>query len=319
MHTIDLDPRTRSLLEAALLAPSSHNTQPWRFAVLPDGIALYADRTRALPVNDPHDRELLISCGCALLNLRLAAAREGLKAAVSIRPDKDDEDHLATVTFAPPSDTVDRDAALHAALKERRTYRKRFAQQDVPEAALAELQSTADEEGAWLQILPEESTRQDVATLVAKGDAAQWGDVSWRRELAQWMHPRREGDGLAVPGLVAPLARTVVRTFDMGAGVGARDRELADESPVLAVLGTGRDDPAAWLAAGQALERVLLTACRHGLQASYLNQPIQVASLRPKLQRLTGRAGHPQILLRLGFPIEEVPAAPRRALDEMLD
>lgn len=74
-----------------------------------------------------------------------------------------------------------------------------------------------------------------------------------------------------------------------------------------------------WLAAGQALEKILLSAHSQGLQASYLNQPIQVASLRPKLQNLLRQQGFPQILLRLGFPEDEIDAAPRRHLDEVIE
>ncbi len=132
------------------------------------------------------------------------------------------------------------------------------------------------------------------------------------------MHPRRRGDGLTVPGIVAPIAQIVVRTFDMGNGVGAKDKQLADESPVLAVLGTASDNVADWLKAGQALEKVLLSAHSQGLQASYLNQPVQVASLRPKLQNLLSKREFPQILLRLGFPEDEIDAAPRRRLDEVI-
>jgi len=58
----------------AVLAPSGHNTQPWRFKLGLDNVKLYADRTRALPMVDPHDRELVISCGAALFHLRLATA-----------------------------------------------------------------------------------------------------------------------------------------------------------------------------------------------------------------------------------------------------
>jgi hypothetical protein len=61
--------RVTALVGAAVLAPSSHNTQPWRFRTSDDAIDVFADRTRALPVNDPDDRELTISC-CALFNLR---------------------------------------------------------------------------------------------------------------------------------------------------------------------------------------------------------------------------------------------------------
>jgi hypothetical protein len=92
---------------------------------------------------------------------------------------------------------------------------------------------------------------------------------------------------------------------------------LALSSPLLAVLGTDNDSPDDWLLAGQALQRVLLCACSQGLQASYLNQPIQVATLRPRLRDLVG-GGHPQMLLRLGYPAGKIPAAPRRLLDDVI-
>ncbi|MCP9472815.1 MAG: hypothetical protein NNA30_08800 [Nitrospira sp.] len=122
---------------------------------------------------------------------------------------------------------------------------------------------------------------------------------------------------MTVPALAAPVVQLVVRTFDMGGGVGAKDRQLAEASPLLAVLGTVSDTLHDWLLAGQALQRVLLVACRHGLQASYLNQPIQVPMLRTKLQQLIG-GGFPQILLRLGYPSDEIPAAPRRPIEDVI-
>jgi len=145
-----------------------------------------------------------------------------------------------------------------------------------------------------------------------------WANPSWRRELAAWMHPRRCGDGLTLPVLAIPVAQIVVRTFDMGHGVAAKDRQLADESPVLAMLSTAGDIPRDWLAAGQALQRLLLVGVQLGLQASYLNQPVQVATLRPKLQQITGCPGYAQLLLRIGTPTQVKPAAPRRPLADVL-
>lgn len=52
----------------AVLAPSSHNTQPWRFQIEGDALLLFADRSRAMPVVDPQHRELIMSCGAALFN-----------------------------------------------------------------------------------------------------------------------------------------------------------------------------------------------------------------------------------------------------------
>jgi len=281
-------------------------------------IDLLADRTRALPVNDPEDRELAISCGCALMNLRVATASLGLRLRVELFPDPKEPDWLAHATVIGESAAPGAEAALSEFMDRRRTYRKRFAPREVDSAMLDQLVDAANAEGAWLRALLTEEARQQAATLVAEGDAAQWANPSWRRELAAWMHPRRRGDGLTVPALAGPVAQLVVRTFDMGGGVGAKDRELAELSPLLAVLGTDSDHPRDWVQAGQALQRVLLVACQHGLQASYLNQPIQIASLRPKLQNLAG-GGFPQILLRLGHPLAEVPNAPRRPVEEVIE
>ena len=317
-HTMLEDRATvEALLGALIHAPSSHNTQPWLVRLHTDAVDLIADRTRALPVNDPDDRELTISCGAALLNLRVAAAAAGYAADVRTLPDAADADLLARVALQPAS-AERADAALQPAVAARRTYRQRFAPDAIGAAAVHALADAARREGATLTVLDTPDARLRAAELVAEGDAAQWANPSWRRELAAWMHPRREGDGLATPSLAVPLAQAVVRTFDMGHGVGAKDRQLADESPLLAVLWTDGDTPADWLAAGQALQRVLLTAVQHGLQASYLNQPVQVPALRPKLQQLTGRPGYAQLLLRLGVPAQALPPAPRRPMADIV-
>ena len=310
--------QARLMIGRATLAPSSHNTQPWFFRLSGLAIDLFADRTRALPVNDPEDRELAISCGCAVMNLRIAAASENLGAGVQLFPESEEPHLLARVSYSEESNASPEEIQLAEFIERRQTYRKRFAPREVGTSTVEELTEAAAREGANLRPLLSEETRRQVAELVAEGDAAQWANPSWRRELAAWMHPRRRGDGLTIPALAAPTARLVIRTFDMGGGVGAKDRELAEGSPLIAVLSTDGDHPRDWLLAGQALQRTLLVACKHGLQASYLNQPVQVVSLRPKLQNLTS-VGFPQILLRLGYPVEEISPAPRRALEDVID
>ena len=309
----------KKLLEAAILAPSSHNTQPWMFNVSGTRISVFADKTRALPANDPDGRELAISCGAALFNLRAAAAHAGIDAKAEILPEPDHGELLAAVDLHRGPQVPERIAELYVVIPKRRTYRKPFAQRPVPESVLADLAEAAEQEGAWLRVLSDERERREAALLVTLGDAVQWADPAWRRELADWMHSRRHGDGLIVPGLIAPIVRAVVRSFDMGKGVGAKDGRLAAASPVLAVLGTHADSRKAWVEAGQALQRLLLSACGAGLQASFLNQPIQIAALRPQLQHAIAVSGFPQILLRLGYPSEDLPAVPRRSLDAVVE
>jgi nitroreductase len=312
------DVSAHDLVAAGILAPSSHNTQPWIFKVTAAGLELIADRTRALPVNDPDDRELVISCGAALFNLRVALAARGLGVQIATLPDPDRPDLLATLRVGPAGDASSPLAELAGAMPERRTYRKRFAKRGVGGEEVQALRDAAEAEGCSFLPVGEGGLEGRIAELVSEGDSIQWSNRSWRRELAAWMHPRRKGDGLAVPTLAAPIARMVVRTFDMGGGIAAKDQELADESPLLVVLGTDSDRETDWITAGQALERVLLTATSRGLQASYLNQPVQVPALRSELADETSLR-FPQVILRFGYPEDELDAAPRRPVEAVLE
>jgi nitroreductase len=63
---------SRFVVEAAVHAPSVHNTQPWWFSTADREISLHADIDRRLNVADPRGREMMISCGAALFTARVA-------------------------------------------------------------------------------------------------------------------------------------------------------------------------------------------------------------------------------------------------------
>jgi hypothetical protein len=310
-------PITFELVEKAARAPSSHNTQPWLFAVGDDHITLYADRTRALPVNDPFDRELTISCGAALYNLEAAAAEAGYGTETTFRTDGRDPDELATVALTAREPDPER-ARLAGQIGRRRSTREPFDGRPAPPELPEALQQLAAVHGCWLEIVEDPARRVEIASLVAEGDRVQFADPRWRRELASWMHPRRKGDGLTMPELVAPVSRLVVSAFDLGKSTAGKDEDLATKAPLLAVLGTEADEPRAWLQAGRALEAILLRAAEDDLQSGYLNQPCQVPALRPQLQQAIGHLGFPQVLLRFGHGEPPRQLSPRRPLEAVL-
>lgn len=307
--------RLRYLVSYAVLASSLYNTQPWLFGIDGDTLELFADRTRALPVVDPQDRALTQSCGAALYHLRVALEHFGQGARIELLPDGDDPDLLARVRLTGRVTPVPDTERLFNAIPERRLNRRPFEALPVPPEVLAALRDAAQAEGAWFEVIEGEQQRLAVAELIAEGDRLQWDDKRFRRELAAWTHPKRSHDGLA--GYALGMGPFVIRTFDFGKGRAARDRELAAGSPVLAVVGVDGDATADWLRAGQAIGRVLLRAQADGVSASYLNQPVEVEELRPKLTELIGRAGFPQLLLRMGYG-PEIEPAPRRPLKEVL-
>lgn len=297
--SVAAQPLLRELVAQAVLAPSSHNAQPWRFHTDGGVLELLADRTRALPVNDPHDRELTLSCGAALLNARVAAEHHGHRLDVGLLPRGPGDDLLARAVPRPGG----RPDGLFAAIAARRTVRHPFGEHPVAEEDLDALGAAAKAEGARLAVL-DARQRRTLVELVADGDRTLFADAARRRELAAT--------------LPSPVTRFVVGHVGVGGPGAGHDAKLAARAPVLALLATPGDAPLDWLRGGQALERVLLTAASRGLQASFLNQPIRVEALRPRVGALLGAPGHPQVALRLGYPVRVPPPAPRRPVDDVI-
>jgi nitroreductase len=314
----------RFLLRYAVLAPSSHNTQPWLFHIQGNAVELYADRTRACRVADPDDRELIISCGCALFHLRSAMAHFGYLGKVDVLPDSNDPDLLARVAMCVEEEKSREDSILFYAITKRRTNRQPFRSDPVSSTVLNHLRQAAADEFAYFHVIADDKSRYLLADLTAEGDRRQWSNKRFRLELAAWVHPNRSTARDGIPGyaqgvddLMSYAGPLVVRTFNMGEGQAAKDRELATGSPTLAVLGTDDDTPRDWVHAGQALARVLLQARVEDVWASFLNQTIEVPDLRKRLRSELGIKGFPQACLRLGYG-EDIKPTPRRAVQEVL-
>lgn len=204
----------------AVLAPSSHNTQPWLFDISNSTtISLYADRTRALPVVDPEDRELTISCGAGLNQLLLAIRHFGYDYKLKMLPiDSDKEDLLAEVTIgnigskpvvsslsSPEQGKEGRiENLLFEAIVKCWTNRTIFLNRKIPEQVLSQLKLLVKPEectsDGWLYIAEEPAQRNILAELVAQGDRIQMTDRRFRRELSSWFHPNRSHNKDGIPG-----------------------------------------------------------------------------------------------------------------------
>ena len=98
----------RWALRHAILAPSSHNRQPWMVDLAePDAITLYVDRSRMLPMTDPWFRQIVVSHGTFLEALTLALRELGVAPQVQLfpkgefKPREVDERPVARISWLP--------------------------------------------------------------------------------------------------------------------------------------------------------------------------------------------------------------------------
>jgi hypothetical protein len=315
MAAVELSRRERDvLLDAAVMAPSLHNSQPWRLVVAGRQVRVYADVSRQLRAVDPAGRQLVISCGAALLNLRLAAAHLGLNTHVRLVPDPADRTLLATVEIGRPGSSSLRSEPLYEVIALRHTNRLPFEDCVVRPDELSALVAAAQAEGCDLLVVSDQGERHRLGELVRLADIEidQRPDVTL--ESAAWTAVEA-GRPDGVPGYaLGPLAAdpdSLIRDLRRGAPVPDRPRTAYENEPVLAILVSPTDDPSSWLTAGQALERVLLTATASGLSVSFLNQPLEIPRFRAEVLPRPSGPGQPQMLLRVGRGLP-VPPTPRR-------
>jgi nitroreductase len=308
----------------ALKAPSIHNTQPWRFVLTGQRLDICLDLSRRLPVLDPRGRQLLISCGCALLNARVAIAAAGYQPVVERMPASGAENSVARLGLG-GEQPAGGYARLDAAIERRRTTRRRFVGEPVSDGEAARLAAIARSEGVELVRIQDPEQRRSLAELLTEAARCEAEDPEYLKELLDWTtdDPTRV-DGVqaaSIPYVGRGAARVTgvpVRQFDlreMGwlpSAVG-----LADEC--VFVLCTETDEPREWLRAGEALELVWLELTSAGLWASPVGQVVEVRGTHDRLRERLALSGHPQLLLRVGQALDSLVSRRRAPSDVIIE
>src|SRR5215470_2509698 len=312
----------RRIIESAAAAPSIHNTQPWRFTVVADDLLhVEADQDRALWVSDPLARALYLSCGAALFNIKTAIRMTGFNPLVWPLPDPEFAPTvLAAVQAEPGRPPSFAERELYEAIWQRHTNREPFTGERVPESVRKALEQAASFEFATLRMVDDQDGTT-VLRLAAKAEADLAADVDHQIELRNWVGTGSRDDGIPA-GSLPPRPRqspAPVRTGDLLSAAPTVQRPTGDYelAPQLAILATAKDEPADWLRAGQALQRVLLTATAHGLSASFLYQSIELRDMRGSAAPQWPWPEQPQMIIRLGYG-PQLAGSPRRGVDDIL-
>lgn len=312
------------VVERAARAPSINNTQPWRFGWDGEMISVTADLRRGLSYSDPDGRELVISCGAALYNLRLALRQLGRSSTTTTFPDANHPRLLARVHVEPGPPASAEERALLSAINRRHTHRGAFADPRLRPELAVRLQEAAESQGAQLVFVHDPGPQRQVLQLARAAERARSDDERARAETEQWTPAlktvRRDGVPASSYSAGTPASgqeQLAARDFDLGRDLGSSE---AAEQPTggIAALVTDGDLAPDWLRAGLALEAVLLTAAVEWSFAIMHSRVTEVAGLRAELRRALGTRGYPQLLMRFGYA-GSAPVTARRPATEIID
>jgi hypothetical protein len=319
MTTTTVPPSRKVLVDcilAATAAPSLHNSQPWRFRIDGPAVEVYADARRRLEVVDPAGRELMISLGAAVCTLGLAIRQAGYRCDVTPFPRPDEPDLVARVVAGRPAPVSAATEALATAIPHRHTNRWPFAHTPVPPAVLRLLVDAARREGAVLTIAGP-AGRERIMTMAMEADGLLRDRPGYRAELDRWTGYGRRNDGVPqwAVGPWDALESVPVRDFGDLSTL-TRPVEKFEPYPTILILATDGDRQPDWLRAGQALQRVLLTATWQNLATTPISQPVEVPAVRRMLtDPATGLDA--QMVLRVGYG-RTAGRSPRRPVSEVL-
>jgi nitroreductase len=316
------NPETRDTIRYATLAANSHNTQPWRFAVRGRGIDIEPDLTRQLPAVDPDNHHLFASLGCAVENLAIASRMRRRPGALTFDPGRGG---IVTFGFGGGASA---EPTLFDAIPKRQSTRGLFDGKPVSVVDLVTLAKAAAMPGVDLVLISDRPRMNRIRDLVVAGNTEQIADVAFMRELKSWLRfsPRyalKTGDGLfsaasgnpPLPQWLGPSMFDLV--FKAGSENDKYARHIASSAGI-AVFVAERDDPEHWVLAGRACQRFALAATALGLKHAFLNQPVDVTSLRPELAALVDMPGRrPDIVMRFGYGAQ-MPFSARRPVEAVM-
>ena len=310
------------LVRYATLAPSSHNTQCWKFRLDDDAISILPDLSRRCSAVDPDDHHLFVSLGCAAENLIQAALANGLKGRAGFDAAGG---NTLRVALEPTKSVA---STLFQAIPERQSTRGEYDGQPIARHEIDLFEKAGTGKGVQVIVLTERKAMETVLEYVVQGNTAQMNDPAFVDELKKWIRfsgdeAVRTADGLYAassgnPSAPTWLGRLLFNLFFTPKGENDKYAKHVRSSAGIAIFASETPTPSQWVEVGRCYERFALQSAALGIRNSMLNQPVEVSTLRPQFADFLGIGKRrPDLVVRFGRG-PKLPSSLRRPIQAVL-
>ena len=315
------------LLRFAILAPSSQNSQPWRFRVNDCSIWVLADQERRLKDSDKDDRQLFISLGCAITNILIAADYYGLAASVVHLPEKNDPSCAARIdfSFTNAKTQVSNDCHPISYILKRVNNRNKYII-DLPDEKFVVEAKRWETASLRVTFISDWMVKEQIADIAVAAGIFAMEDKYFRRELSQYVKSNITRSNVGMPafgmGISTPIslfAPPMIRFINMNRVSMKNDELLLKRfTPTLCLISTSANHKKDWIIAGEIYERITLAACAYGLATAVWASPVQIGEYYKDIQNILKTEFRPQMLFRVGYAIKEMAHSPRIPVEKVL-
>lgn len=317
-----LEEKIKFILKFGTLAPSSHNTQPWKFKINKNELEIFPDFSRHLIESDKDKRMIYVSLGCVIQNIKTAAEYFGLGQEISylekgVKIIFKEEDNKNTL-----SAEIEK---KFKAIKNRRTNRFFYKDILISGEILEELKKQNSFKEIKIDFVLDEKLKSEIAEIMGGGMKRIMSQKPFRRELAAWLRTNLTFKRDGMPGnghkmnlftsIIAPHALRNIDVSDV-------EREKAIKRvlnfPALAVINSKEDNILNFIYAGEVLENLSLSIKSRAMDIAIMVAIIEDKESRKNLQNILKTDFLPQMFFGFGFAERPAPKSPRRDLKEFL-
>lgn len=299
------------LIQFAVLAPSSHNSQPWKFHIIDDNsILLDTDFSRALPKSDSNHRQLYVSLGCALQNLCIAADYYGFDYSVILFPFFENNKTAAKISLVKKDN---KHSVIHHPLlvvPNRRTNRNPYDIQTPDPSFLKWVtQKTSVFSNTEVFFIRDNPLKSNIADVVSDALIVAMDNPEFREELSHYLKPNNTksfigmpGYGFGIPLPFSWIAPKLIKYVNINKLSKKKDKSLlVNSTPLFIIIGTKDDTPREWIQTGQLFQTIAIGAEEFHLHTHMMAAAIQIEDFYKKLQKLLNTTLRPQAFFRIGY------------------
>lgn len=299
------------LLKYAIRAPSTHNSQPWKFNIRNQECRILYDLSKKLPITDKKGRDFYISLGCCIENIIMAAKAFRVYKSHKIQPNHRKK-YIGSVYFNFDHKIRKLD---NTSIKLLNTIMLRLNKRGVCDnkaikpSVIKNLQEISKEyEPAYYIPITDENRKNTIVNLTEKGMRLAYKDPCFRLEMSRWFISNysnlKEGiPGYAInlPNLVSCVFPTIIKYCNIGRILGFLNKKNMSGAPLMSVIYCKEENYKSWITVGRLAERIMVELQLNNIYSSIYVASIEIGNLAKELKNKLKIKGNPQFVFCSGY------------------